>query len=48
MEKLRNLDEQIYLMTYGKPMYKLEISMKLYGKEKKQILPEFQNEKNRN
>jgi len=39
MERKANLKEKIYLLAYGEPRYKLEISNILYGKEQKQIYP---------
>jgi len=41
MERIQNLKEKIYLLTYGKPRYKSEISKLLYGKDVKQIYPEI-------
>jgi len=41
MERIQDLREKIYLLTYGKPRYKAEISKLLYGKDVKQIYPEI-------
>lgn len=38
---MQNLREKIYLLTYGKPRYKSEISKLLYGEDVKQIYPMF-------
>ncbi len=41
MVKIRDLGEKIYLICYGRPRYKLEISNKIYGYESKAIYPEI-------
>lgn len=41
MKRVNDLGEKIYLIVYGKPKYKLEISKKIYGKESKSIYPEI-------
>ncbi|MCK5260875.1 MAG: hypothetical protein KAJ44_01700 [Thermoplasmatales archaeon] len=47
MERITDLGEKIYLICYGRPRYKLEISKKIYGEESKAIYPEIKKlEKN--
>jgi hypothetical protein len=41
MDKILNLEEKIYFLTFAKPRYKSQISKMIYGKEVKQIYPVF-------
>jgi len=46
-KKVKNLKEKVYLLLYGKPNYKADISKIIYGKESKtinRIFKELQNE----
>jgi hemerythrin-like domain-containing protein len=38
-KRITNLDEKIFLVAFGKPRYKSEISRIIYGEEKKTIYP---------
>lgn len=48
MDRIINLGEKIYFLTYGRPRYKADISEILYGRESKAIYPEIKKlEKNK-